>query len=73
MEELYHFSYDKLWHKLIDLKFKKKDLQDQAKLSSSVIAKMGRGESVNLVTIAKICIVLNCEISDVVDIVPKGV
>lgn len=49
----YQFSYDKLWHKLIDLKLKKKDLQKQANLSPSVIAKMGRGESVNLETLAK--------------------
>lgn len=37
------FSYDKLWHLLIDLKLKKKDLQERAGLSSNVIAKMGRG------------------------------
>ncbi|MGN0179357.1 MAG: helix-turn-helix domain-containing protein, partial [Monoglobaceae bacterium] len=59
MEATYQFSYDKLWHKLIDLKLKKKDLQKQANLSPSVIAKMGRGESVNLETLAKICLVLH--------------
>lgn len=64
----YKFSYDKLWHRLIDLKLKKKDLQKRARLSSSVIAKMGRGESVNLETLAKICLVLHCGLSDVVDI-----
>ena len=64
----YQFSYDKLWHKLIDLKLKKKDLQKQANLSPSVIAKMGRGESVNLETLAKICLVLHCGLSDIVDI-----
>ena len=67
----YQFSYDKLWHKLIDLKLKKKDLQKQAKLSPSVIAKMGRGESVNLETLAKICLVLHCGLSDIVDIILK--
>lgn len=67
----YQFSYDKLWHKLIDLKLKKKDLQKQANLSPSVIAKMGRGESVNLETLAKICLVLHCGLSDIVDIILK--
>ena len=71
MEATYQFSYDKLWHKLIDLKLKKKDLQKQANLSPSVIAKMGRGESVNLETLAKICLVLHCGISDIVDIILK--
>lgn len=67
----YQFLYDKLWHKLIDLKLKKKDLQKQANLSPSVIAKMGRGESVNLETLAKICLVLHCGLSDIVDIILK--
>ena len=71
MELTYQFSYDKLWHKLIDLKLKKKDLQKQANLSPSVIAKMGRGESVNLETLAKICLVLHCGLSDIVDIILK--
>ena len=71
MEVTYQFSYDKLWHKLIDLKLKKKDLQKQANLSPSVIAKMGRGESVNLETLAKICLVLHCGLSDIVDIILK--
>ncbi len=68
----YLFSYDKLWHRLIDLKLKKKDLQQRASLSSAVIAKMGRGESVNLETIAKICMALHCGIADIVDFIPTG-
>lgn len=71
MEATYQFSYDKLFHKLIDLKLKKKDFQKQAKLSPSVIAKMGRGESVNLETLEKICLVLHCGLSDIVDIILK--
>lgn len=70
---IYTFSYDKLWHRMIDLKLKKKDLQQKAKISSNVIAKMGHGESVTLDTIAKICAVLHCSIGDVVDFVPKRV
>ena len=65
----YRFSYDKLWHRMIDLKLKKKDLQSRANLSSNVIAKMGR-ESVTLETLAKICVVLNCSIADLVEFVP---
>ena len=43
----------------------KKDLQKITSLSSNVITKMGKGESV---TLAKICIALQCEISDIVEI-----
>lgn len=66
------FSYDKLWHLLIDLKLKKKDLQERAGLSSNVIAKMGRGESVTLEILAKICLALNCGVGDIVDLIRKN-
>lgn len=66
------FSYDKLWHLLIDLKLKKKDLQERAGLSPNVIAKMGRGESVTLETLAKICLALNCGVGDIVDLIRKN-
>ncbi len=64
-------SYDKLWHRLIDLKLKKKDLLEKTDLSANVLAKMGRGESVTLDTLARICVALNCNIGDVVDVVRK--
>ena len=71
MNRRYAFSYDKLWHRLIDLKLKKKDLQERAHLGSNVIAKMGRGESVTLDTLAKVCLALNCNISDIVELVSR--
>ena len=64
-------SYNKLWKLLIDRKLKKKDLQKMTHLSSSVIAKMGRDESVHLDTIVKICIALQCNISDIVELQRK--
>lgn len=71
MDHSYVFSYDKLWHRLIDLKLRKKDLQERAQLGSNVIAKMGRGESVTLDTLAKVCLALNCNISDIVELVSR--
>ena len=38
--------YDKLWKLLIDKKMKKTDLIREAKISSNVLAKMGKEESV---------------------------
>ena len=65
---LYHISYKRLWKLLIDKHMMKKDLQKITSLSSNVITKMGKGESVTLETLAKICIALQCEISDIVEI-----
>ena len=64
------FSYNKLWKLLIDRKLKKKDLREATHLSPAVIAKMGRGESVNLETLAVICRYLKCQIGDIVEISP---
>ena len=46
--------YDKLWKLLIDKKMKKTDLIREAKISSNVLAKMGKEESVSLESIVKI-------------------
>ncbi len=46
----------------------KKWLHDQLHLSFGTIAKFAKGESVQLSTIEKICIALNCNIEDVVKI-----
>lgn len=62
------FSYNRLWKLLIDRKMKKKDLQKITRLSSNVITKMGKGESVNLETLAKICRALRCNLNDIVEI-----
>ena len=68
MNDTYHISYDKLWKLLIDKHMMKKDLQKASSLSSNVITKMGKGESVTLETLAKICIALHCGLSDIVEI-----
>lgn len=61
-------SYNNLWKMLIDKKLKKTDLINQAKISSSALAKLGRNEYVSLVIIDKICRYLDCNIEDIVTI-----
>ena len=65
---LYHVSYNSLWKLLIDKHMMKKDLQKITSLPSNVITKMGKDESVTLETLAKICIALQCGISDIAEI-----
>jgi len=73
MEKVYCINYDGLWKLLIDKHMMKKDLQQASSLSSNVITKMGKGESVTLETLAKICVALKCELSDIVEIRVKEV
>ena len=63
-----NISYGRLWKLLIDRKMKKKDLQALTKLSSAVIAKLGRDETVHLDTLLKICAALRCDLADIIEI-----
>jgi len=61
-------SYNKLWKLLIDKKMNKKDLRLSAGVSTAVIAKLGKGENVTTDVLLKICNVLACDITDIMEI-----
>jgi len=61
-------SYNKLWKLLIDKRMNKKDLRLAAGVSTAVIAKLGKGDNVTTDVLLKICNVLNCDISDIMEI-----
>ena len=63
-------SYDKLWKLLIDKKMNRTDLKDASGISSNVLAKMGKNEFVSMESLLKICIALDCNIGDIVDVMP---
>ncbi len=58
-------SYNGLWKLLIDKNLKKSDLVEKVGLSSSTVAKMGKGEKVSMDVLEKICEYLGCNIGDV--------
>lgn len=62
-------SYNKLWKLLIDKNLNKQDLIKLAGVRSSSVAKLGKGENVNTNTLLKICKTLDCDISDIVEII----
>ena len=64
-------SYKKLWKLLIDRDMKKKDLQQAAGISSASITKLGKNENVNTEIIEKICTVLQCDVSDIMEMVDE--
>ena len=66
-------SYNKLWKLLIDKNITKTELKTLAGVSSNTIAKLGRGDSVTTDTLAKICVALGCDITDIMELnVTKG-
>jgi DNA-binding Xre family transcriptional regulator len=63
-------TYKKLWKLLIDREMKKKELQDAAKLSTSTMSKLNRGLNIQTDVLARICRVLDCDIGDIVEVLP---
>ena len=63
-------SYMKLWKMLIDKDMKKKDLQADARISWASVTKLSKGETVSMEVIMKICKTLNCNIGDIMDLIP---
>ena len=64
-------SYKPLFKLLIDRNMKKKELAERAGLSLATITKMGKeGTVVTTDVLVKICVALNCEIGDIVEIGP---
>ncbi len=61
------FSYNKLWKLLIDRKMLKKDLMQMTDITSTTIAKMGKGQAVSLEVLGRICKALDVNIGDIVD------
>lgn len=62
-------NYDKLWKLLIDKKLSKTGLREQAKISTSTLAKMGKEEMVGPDVLEKLCKVLNCKTADILEFV----
>lgn len=62
-------SYKKLWKILIDRDMKKQDLRLAAGISPTSVVKLGKGQNISTDILLKICIALNCDISDIMEIV----
>ncbi len=63
-------SYNKLWKLLIDRNMKKKELGEAASISNSLIAKLGKNENVTVDVLVRICTALDCQIDDIIELVP---
>ena len=62
-------SYNKLWKLLIDKKMNKTDLKDISGISYNILAKMGKNEFVSMESLYKICVSLDCDISEIMEFI----
>ena len=62
-------SYNKLWKMLIDKGMSRTQMRLKAGISTKALAKLGKNESVNIDILIKICSALECDITDIMEIV----
>ncbi len=63
-------SYKKLWKLLIDKDMTKTQLRIASGVSSSTMAKMTRGEDIQVSVLVRLCQTLKCDVGDIVQFIP---
>ena len=63
-----YINYSKLWKLLIDKNMSKTELMEITGISSRVLAKLSKNETVTTDTIVRICSALNCDVCDIMTV-----
>ena len=66
-----YIDYSKLWKLLIDKSLSKSDLMQLTGISSRVLAKLSKNETVTTDTVARICAALHCNVGDIMECVEE--
>jgi len=62
-------SYNKLWHLMLDKKMNRQDLKKATGISTASIAKLNKGENITTDILVKICVALDCDITEIMELV----
>lgn len=65
-------SYNKLWKQLIDKNMTKTDLRLKADIGTATLAKLGKNEQVSLDVLMRICKILDCDISEIMELTKES-
>lgn len=66
-------NYNKLWKLLIDKNITKSKLRALTEMGPNTLAKLGKNQRVSLEVLEKICRILSCNFSDIVDYVDDDI
>ncbi len=66
-----YMDYAKLWKLLIDRGITRTDLLEITGISSRVLAKLSKNETVTTDTLARICAALSCDVGDIMECAPE--
>lgn len=64
-------SYKRLFKMLIDKDMKKKDFCELTGVGDSTLRKLTHGENVQVDILERICLKMNCQLSDIAEIIPE--
>lgn len=64
-------SYKKLFKLLIDKDMKKKELREKTGIGNSTMTKLANNDNVTMEVMVKICTALDCNLDDIVEIIPE--
>lgn len=62
------YSYNRLWKLLIDKRMTKTEMRKAAGISTNVLDKIGKNETVSMDTLARIAAVIECGLDDIVEV-----
>lgn len=62
------YNYNRLWKLLIDKGMTKTEMRLQAGISTNILAKMGKNETVSMDTLARIAAAMECGLDDIVEV-----
>ena len=65
-------SYNRLWKLLIDKGMSKTKLRIAAGIGTATLARLNKNERVAMEVLEKICAVLHCQPSDIVEFIPDN-
>ena len=60
-------SYNKLWHILVDKQMSKDELRKAAGISTTSMMKLKKGQNITTDVLLKICVALDCKLTDIMD------
>ena len=65
-EDAMKISYKKLWHLLIEKNMSKSELRKATNIAPNTMTRLNKDEEVTMTILYKICMVLNCNIGDII-------
>lgn len=65
-------SYNKLWKLLIDKGMTKTEFRIKCDMATTTLAKLGKNETISMDIILRICKVLDCDVSDVMEVIKEN-